>query len=151
MGTFSTSSDGQPFTSTLLFAYDEARHAIYFHTAKRGRIWENLQSNPQVCFSAARMGRLLPAPTALNFSVEYQSVVAFGKASLIEDAQESECALQLLMDKYFAHLRPGEHYRPITENELEVTAVFRMDIDEWSGKQKDAAEEFPGAFQWTGW
>ena len=151
MGSISTSVDGQPFTSTLLFVYDAPRHAFYFHTARRGRVWENLRSNPKVCFTAARMGRLLPAATALNFSVEYQSVVAFGAACLIEDAQEAEYGLQILMDKYFAHLRPGEDYRPITEGELSATAVFRLDIEEWSGKQKAVSEDFPGAFEWAGW
>src|SRR5690606_11384485 len=75
MGTIATSIDGQPYVSTLLFAYDEKRHAIYLHTGRRGRVWDNLQSNPKVCFTATHMGRLLPAATALNFSVEYQSVV----------------------------------------------------------------------------
>ncbi len=96
------------------------------------------------------MGRLLPAATALNFSVEYQSVVAFGPTYRIEDAQEAEYALQLMLDKYFAHLHSGVDYRPITEGELSATAVYRLDIEEWSGKQKAVAEDFPGAFDWPG-
>jgi nitroimidazol reductase NimA-like FMN-containing flavoprotein (pyridoxamine 5'-phosphate oxidase superfamily) len=94
------------------------------------------------------MGRLLPADTALNFSVEYQSVVAFGSADLIEDPVEAERALQLILDKYFPHLQPGKDYRPITEGELSITAVYRMEVEEWSGKRKAVDETFPGAFFW---
>ena len=32
-----TVHDGQPFVNTNLFAYDEADHVIYMHTARTGR------------------------------------------------------------------------------------------------------------------
>jgi len=148
MATIATAKGEQPFISTLLFAYDSQAKAIYFHTARRGRVWENIQSNPQVCLSATEMGRLLPAKTALNFSVEYQSVVMFGPARLIEDQREAEYGLQLILDKYFPHLLSGRDYRSIIEDELSATAVYRLDIEEWSGKRKTVTEEFPGAFRW---
>ena len=148
MCVLATAVDGQPFTSTLLFAYDPQRHAIYLHTARHGRVWENLKLNPSVCLTASEMGRLLPAPTALNFSVEYQSVVIFGTACLVENPAEAEQGLQIILDKYFPHLHPGQDYRPITENERNVTAVYRVDVEEWSGKRKAVEEDFPGAFRW---
>lgn len=148
MGTLATTHDGQPFQSTLLFVYEPTRRVIYIHTARRGRVWENLGSDPRVCFSAAEMGRLLPASTALNFSVEYNSVVVFGKVAQIGDPDEAEIALQTLLDKYFPHLHPGQDYRPITQGELEATAVYRLEIEEWSGKRKAVAEDFPGAFRY---
>lgn len=154
VATLATVQGNQPFQSMLLFALDEtgaegaapASHVIYFHTARRGRIWENLQAAPQVCLSAFEMGRLLPADTALNFSVEYHSAVAFGPAYLVTDPGEAERALQLILDKYFPHLHPGPDYRPITDNERDITAVYRLEVEEWSGKRKAVAEDFPGAF-----
>jgi uncharacterized protein len=148
MGTVATARDGQPFQSTLLFVYEPSRRAIYMHTARRGRVWENLGADPRVCFSAAEMGRLLPASTALNFSVEYSSVVVFGNAVHVTDPGEAEMALQILLDKYFPHLHPGQDYRAITQGELEATAVYRLEIEEWSGKRKAVAEDFPGAFRY---
>lgn len=147
-GMIATAQGEQPYLSTLLFALAPAQKVIYFHTARRGRVWDNLQQNRRVCFTATEMGRLLPADTALNFSVEYQSVVAFGNADLIEDPVEAERALQMILDKYFPHLQPGKDYRPITEGELSLTAVYRMEVEEWSGKRKSVAETFPGAFRW---
>lgn len=148
MGTLATVKDEQPFLVTLLFVYDPSRHAIYIHKGKRGRAQDNLSENPRVCFTVAEMGRLLPAVTALNFSVEYQSVVVFGSAVPVEDPVEAEQSLQALLDKYFSHLKPGIDYRPITPTELDATAVYRIDIEEWSGKRKQVDEDFPGAFLW---
>ena len=94
------------------------------------------------------MGRLLPADEALEFSVEYGGVVVFGTASIVSDPGEAEHGLQLLLDKYAPHLRPGRDYRPITAGELKRTSVFRLDIESWSGKRKVEAADFPGAYRY---
>jgi uncharacterized protein len=148
MGVLATAQENQPFTSTLLFAYDRSRHALYLHTARHGRVWENVQAGTKACFTCAQMGRLLPADTALNFSVEYESVVVFGPIQLVEAPEEAAAGLQLILDKYAPHLRPGPDYRPITEAERKATAVYRMDVTEWSAKRKQAPEDFPGAYDW---
>ncbi len=144
--TMATAIEGQPFINTNLYYYDETQHCIYFHTAQVGRTHSTLEANPRICFSISEMGRLLPADEALEFSVEYASVVVFGQATIIEDGKEKTYGLQKLLDKYAPHLRPGEHYRPITPDEVKRTAVYRIDIEEWSGKEKVVEPDFPGAF-----
>jgi nitroimidazol reductase NimA-like FMN-containing flavoprotein (pyridoxamine 5'-phosphate oxidase superfamily) len=145
-GALATVHDGQPFINTNLFAFDEAAHALYMHTARIGRTRANVEADGRVCFSIAEMGRLLPADTALEFSVEYAGVTVFGHARVVTDEAEARHGLQLLLDKYFSHLRPGPDYRPITDEELARTTVYRIDIEAWSAKQKAAADDFPGAF-----
>jgi hypothetical protein len=148
VGTLATVFDGQPFINSNLFVYDEATHVIYLHTARVGRTRANIEQEERVCFSVSEMGRLLPADTALEFSVEYAGVVVFGRASILQDGDEARYGLQLLLNKYFPHLRPGVDYRPTTDEELARTAVYRITIDQWSGKQKQAAPDFPGAFRY---
>lgn len=150
IGVLATVSEDQPFINTNLFVFDEARDALYLHTARTGRTRANIERNPRVCFSAFEMGRLLPADEALEFSVEYAGAVVFGRASVVDSKEEKEAALQALLDKYAPHLRPGEDYRPITAGELARTAVYRIDITEWSGKSKSAASDHPGAFRYGG-
>lgn len=147
VGVVATVSDGQPFLNSNLFVYDPTGHAIYIHTARAGRTRSNIEGDGRVAFTAYEMGRLLPASTALEFSVEYAGVVAFGRARVVTDAGEAERGLQLLLDKYAPHLRPGRDYRPTTSEELERTSVMRIDIEAWSGKCKQVAPEFPGAFR----
>jgi nitroimidazol reductase NimA-like FMN-containing flavoprotein (pyridoxamine 5'-phosphate oxidase superfamily) len=146
LATLATSDGEQPFLHMNLFAFDEDKRVIYMHTARLGRTRSNVIHNTRVCLGLSEMGRLLPADTALEMSVEYASVVVFGRASLVSDQSEARHGLQLLLDKYFAHLHAGSDYRPITDEELARTQVYRIEIDEWSGKRKQVAEDFPGAF-----
>jgi len=145
-GVLAMSYEGQPYVNSNLFAFDEAAHAIYLHTAREGRTRTNIERDGRVCFSVGEMGRLLPADTALAFSVEYASVVVFGQATQVTDEMEGRHGLQLLLDKYFPHLRPDRDYRPITDSELAQTAVYRIQIEAWSAKKKEAPTDFPGAF-----
>ncbi len=151
MGYLATENNGQPFINSNLFVYDETKHVIYMHTARVGRTRANIESDKadapaKVCFTVTEMGRLLPADEALEFSVEYSGVMAFGTAAIVEDADEQRYGLQLLMDKYFPHLRPGRDYRPIIDEELVRTSVYRIEIGTWTGKRKKVEDEFPGAF-----
>jgi uncharacterized protein len=145
-GMLATQWQEQPFLKPVLFAYDQAAHAIYIHGALEGRMRTNLEANLRVCFSVAEMGRLLPADTAMEFGVEYASAVVFGRAVVISDPDEATRGLQLILDKYFPHMKPGQDYRPIIPEELNITAVYRIDIQAWSGKEEVAKEDFPGAF-----
>jgi uncharacterized protein len=146
IGTLATVYEGQPFINANLFVYDAANRVIYMHTARYGRTRSNVEGHERVCFSVNEMGRLLPAPEALEFSVEYAGVVVFGDAWVVEDTDGAKRALQLLLDKYAPHLRPGEDYRPTTDEEIKRTAVYKINITEWSGKKKQVAEDFPGAY-----
>lgn len=147
-GVLATVRDGQPYLNSNLFVYDPEAHVIYVHTAQVGKTRVNVEDDEKVSFTAFEMGRLLPADEALEFSVEYGGVVAFGTGRIVDDIAEEERALQLILDKYAPHLRPGRDYRPITPEELKRTAVFRIEIDRWSGKQKKVEEAFPGAFEY---
>jgi nitroimidazol reductase NimA-like FMN-containing flavoprotein (pyridoxamine 5'-phosphate oxidase superfamily) len=147
-GVLATASDGQPFVNANLFVYDEAEHAIWMHTAAAGRTRTNIDADDRVCFTVFEMGRLLPADTALEFSVEYGGVVVFGRGHVVTEPDTARRALQLLLDKYFSDRVPGRDYRPTTDDELRRTAVYRVDIEAWSGKRKQAAPDFEGARSW---
>ncbi len=146
VGALATVDAGQPYLNVNLFWFDPTRRAVYVHTARRGRTRTNVEAGERVCFAVHEMGRLLPAPEALEFSVEYAGVVAFGTATVVDDAAEAAAALQSLLDKYAPHLRPGHDYRATTVDELARTTVMRIDIDAWSGKRKVVPADFPGAF-----
>lgn len=147
-GVLSTVSDGQPFLTPNTFYYDVERHAIYMHTASHGRTRDNVEQDNRVCFCVFRLGRLLPADRAKELSTEFASVVIFGRGIIVENRQEAREALQELADKYFPHLTAGKDYQQITPSEVSETTVFRIDIDQWSAKQKKVDQEFPGAFEY---
>lgn len=146
MGTMATSRGDQPFLVTRNYAYDAERHAIYMHGARKGRTFDNIQANGTVCFSVSEMGRLLPADEAIEVGIEYAGVVVFGRAVIVANQAEATHGLQLLLDKYFPHLKPGIDYQLILPEALKVTAVIRIDIESWSGKERAVEDDYPGAF-----
>ena len=145
-GVLATAVDEQPFVNTNLYLYDEADHAIYLHTARVGRTRALAEQNIPACFSISEMGRLLPAAEALEFSVEYKGVTVFGTLSVVPDEATATVKLQALLDKYFPHLTAGQDYRPPVPEELKRTSVYKLAIENWSAKQKQVADDFPGAF-----
>jgi nitroimidazol reductase NimA-like FMN-containing flavoprotein (pyridoxamine 5'-phosphate oxidase superfamily) len=116
------------------------------HSARAGRTASNVEGDEAICFTVTEMGRLLPAPRAFNMSVEYNGVVVFGRARIIDGEPGKRAALDLLVRKYFPHLNPESDYALPDQNELNLTAVYRIQIDEWSGKRKKVEDEYPNAF-----
>ena len=148
-GMLATEFEGQPFVKPTLFAYAEDENAIYIHGALAGRMRTNLEANPRVSFCVAEMGRLLPADTAMEVGVEYASAVVLGAVEEVTDPDVKRHGLQLLLERYFPHLKPGIDYRAVIQEELDITAVYRIRIESWSGKEDRAREDFPGAFYYS--
>jgi len=141
-----TSEKDQPVINFNTFVYDRESDAIYFHTAKKGKFRSNIEQNKQVCFSVASMGRLLPAEVAREFSVEYSSVVLYGSIEILTDMDLARDKMQLLLDKYFPQFRSEIHYKAITSDEIKEITVYKISIDKWSAKRKEAPADFKQAF-----
>ena len=46
------------------------------------------------------------------------------------------------MTKYAHHLQPGRDYQPIQEEEVIKTAVYKITIETWTGKQQSHDSEY---------
>lgn len=148
IGHIATRSDKQPYITPTLFWYSPEQHEIYFHSNVRGQIRSNAERYPEVCFEASQSGKLLPSNLALEFGMQYESVIAFGVIHLVEDEADKKRFLYGLIEKYFPGMTPGEHYRPITDKELQRTSVYAIAVEKWSGKrnwheQADQGDEWP--------
>jgi nitroimidazol reductase NimA-like FMN-containing flavoprotein (pyridoxamine 5'-phosphate oxidase superfamily) len=78
---------------------------------------------------------LLPSNVALEFSLQYRSVVIFGTARIITDPSESRKMLYGLIGKYFPGMTAGREYREITDKELRATSIYVIKVEAWSGKE----------------
>lgn len=135
IGHVATAWDTQPFINPTTFWYDEAGHRLIFHSNIVGRMRANADHSDRVCFETSEHGRLLPSNVALEFSLQYASVLAFGRLKVLEDLEEKRAALTGLIGKYFPQLTAGREYRPITDAELKRTSVYAIEIESWSGKE----------------
>jgi nitroimidazol reductase NimA-like FMN-containing flavoprotein (pyridoxamine 5'-phosphate oxidase superfamily) len=81
--------DGSPHIIPVGYAYGDGK--IFFHSCNRGFKMRALRRNPNVCFEVDE---------SLSDASMYKSVIAFGKAEIIEDGEEKIPYLQRLIDKY---------------------------------------------------
>jgi nitroimidazol reductase NimA-like FMN-containing flavoprotein (pyridoxamine 5'-phosphate oxidase superfamily) len=135
VGHVATSLDDQPFLTPTTFWYDEENHQIVFHSNVVGRIRSIIEANSKVCMEASELGKLLPSNVALEFSLQFRSVVVFGTARIINDPGEARKMLYGLISKYFPKMTAGREYREITDKELRATSVYAIKIEAWSGKE----------------
>lgn len=148
IGHVATRWDDQPFITPTTFWYDAERHEILFHSNVVGRVRANIERHARVCFETSECGSFLPSNVALQFSVQYRSVIAYGTARVLQDPAEQRRALYGLLEKYFPGMSPGQEYRPITDKELARTSVYAIDIESWSGKENwseraDQSDDWP--------
>ncbi len=135
LGVLGTVHESQPFVTPINYVYLEEDHAIYFHGTFVGRLRANMDINPNVCFNVSEMGRIIPHEEPVEFGVEYKSVVVFGQAELVESEEKKGEILQLIMDKYAPHLKPKIDYKQIPPEEVKRTAIHKIKIEDWTGKQ----------------
>lgn len=135
--------DVQPFINTSTFFYDEAGSRIIFHSNIAGRVRANIEQYPEVCVEVSEFGKLLPSNIALEFSLQYRSVIIFGQAYLIENESEKRKVLHQLIQKYFGEMQIDKDYRPATDKELKRTSTYEIKIESWSGKEnwKDMTDQ----------
>ena len=148
VGHVATAVDNQPFLTPTSFWYDEENHQVIFHSNVAGRIRSNIEANPKVSMEASELGRLLPSNVALEFSLQFRSVVVFGTARIISDPDEARRMLYGFISKYFPGMIAGREYREITDKELRATSVYAIKIEAWSGKENwdERAEQ---SNEWT--
>ncbi|MBP7690918.1 MAG: pyridoxamine 5'-phosphate oxidase family protein [Anaerolineales bacterium] len=135
IGHVATGWGDQPFLTPTTFWYDAAGHQIAFHSNVVGRVRANAEQQDRVCFETSTFGRFLPSNIAIEFSVQYASVVVFGRVRVVAEPDEQRRLLTGLLGKYFPSLTAGREYRPITEPELKRTSVYAIAIESWSGKE----------------
>ncbi|MBP1745164.1 MAG: putative flavin-nucleotide-binding protein [Firmicutes bacterium] len=119
--------DGQPFGTPVSYVF--TGRDIYFHAATAGAKLDNIKANPKVCFTVVGATEVLPG----DFSTNYESVMAFGKASMAE-GEEKAYALAELVKKYSPDfIQEGDAY--ILKN-LNNCVVVKIEMSGFSGKHR---------------
>jgi hypothetical protein len=87
-----------------------------------------------VCVTVSLVDALVLARSAFHHSMNYRSVVAFGQARLIDEAEQKNEALRVISE----HVIAGrwDEVRQPTEKELKATAVLELRIEEASAKMR---------------
>ncbi|HYO63533.1 MAG TPA: pyridoxamine 5'-phosphate oxidase family protein [Pyrinomonadaceae bacterium] len=123
-------ADGQPFV--IPTGYARAGDTLYVHGAQASRMLRELSRGVEVCVTVTLVDGLVLARSAFHHSINYRSVVVFGRAELVADEREKWDALHALTD----HIVPGRwaDVREPNEAEMRATSVLRLRLDEASAK-----------------
>ena len=123
-------ADGRPVV--IPTAYARIGETIVFHGASRSRTLLAAAAGTELCLTVTLLDGLVLARSAFHHSVNYRSVVAFGRATLITDPDEKMAALRAFVER----IHPGRWAvaRRPTAEELKATAVLELPLDEVSAK-----------------
>jgi uncharacterized protein len=122
--------EGQPFTIPHLYGVKDEK--IYIHGSVGSFMLRALKTEIDLCFSVTLIDGLVLARSAFHHSVNYRSVVLFGKAKIVEEEAEKMEALETLTD----HVVPGRwnEVRIPNATEMKQTIVLSIPIQEASAK-----------------
>jgi nitroimidazol reductase NimA-like FMN-containing flavoprotein (pyridoxamine 5'-phosphate oxidase superfamily) len=121
--------NGQPFV--IPTGYGRKDRVLYIHGSAASRMLTEAGKGIALCVTVTLVDGLVLARSAFHSSVNYRSVVILGTAEPVA-ADEKITALKTISD----HIVPGrwESLRPVKQEEIDQTAVLKLDIVEASAK-----------------
>src|ERR1700680_2118388 len=123
-------ADGLPYVIPM--GYARAGDKLYIHGSAASRLLTSLADGIDVCLTVTLLDGLVLARSAFNHSMNYRSVVVFGKAIAVEEETEKIEALRLFSE----HMMPGRwrELRDPKPIELKATLVMSLPLAEASAK-----------------
>ena len=130
-------AEDQPYVIPTL--YGRVGDAIYFHGSAASRMLRCVGEGVNVCVTVTLIDGIVLARSIFNHSMNYRSVVALGKASIVEASEEKLAALRAFSEK----ILPGRwnDARQPNEKELKATTVLRLPLTEVSAKIRSGPPE----------
>ncbi len=122
--------DNKPVVIPTAYARDGDE--IYIHGSQASRMMRVLKGGVEACLTVTLVDGLVLARSAFNHSMNYRSVVVFGKASVIEDENEKLKAMRAFSE----HILEGrwDDVRQPSATELKATTVLSLPLIEVSAK-----------------
>ncbi len=140
--------EGEPFVTPTTY-WREGRK-LYWHGSAASRMIRAQASGLPVCVTVTHMDGLVLARSGLVHSMNYRSVMAFGRARLIEGLAARRAAMEAFIDRLYPN-RSAE-LRPALDNEIKQIGLVEMTIEEASAKSRSGGvNRIPEDEDWTAW
>jgi len=119
------------------YTYQDSVLRLYFHSALEGKKLDIIRQNPLACFEVEGDQKLIPGESACAHGFAFESVIGSGTVTFIEDKAGKKAGLDAIMRQQTG--KSGCFF--YEEDVLEKTAVFRLDVSEWTGKRREAVQK----------
>jgi nitroimidazol reductase NimA-like FMN-containing flavoprotein (pyridoxamine 5'-phosphate oxidase superfamily) len=128
---FIDQDNGLPFVIPMGVARDNDR--ILLHGSTGSRMMRQIAQGIDLCVTVTQLNAIVVARSAFNSSMNYESVMIFGVARVLEDA-EKDIALERITEK----LVPGlwNYGRPLVTKEMAATMIVELSLDKISAKSR---------------
>jgi nitroimidazol reductase NimA-like FMN-containing flavoprotein (pyridoxamine 5'-phosphate oxidase superfamily) len=122
--------EGQPFV--IPTGYARVNEQLLIHGSQVSRMLRTLSSGIDVCVTVTLVDGLVLARSAFHHSINYRSVVMFGRATIVDDREAKLAALFAFSEQVI----PGRwnDVREPSEQELKATTVLSLPLVEVSAK-----------------
>jgi hypothetical protein len=123
-------AEGKPVV--IPTGYGRRGDTLYVHGSSASRMFRAMGEGADVCVTVTLVDGLVLARSAFHHSMNYRSVVIFGKAALVEDPALKREALEVFTE----HVARGrwQEVRQPSEKELQATTVLAIPLEEVSAK-----------------
>jgi len=121
--------DGYPVIIPTI--YGRSDDVLYLHGATTSRMLQTLEKGENICINVTFIDGIVLARSLFHSSMNYRSVVIFGKGILVPDDEKMK-ALNIVSDQII----PGrwEEARVPNAKELKATKLIKVKISEASAK-----------------
>ncbi len=119
---------GWPYAVPLSYVYADG--CLYFHCAKTGHKLDAIRSCDRVSFCVIDRDEVVPA----EYTTYFRSVIAFGRAEIVQQADEVRAAIEALGVKYHP-ADSAENRAHFIEKELPALCMVRLRIEHMTGKE----------------
>jgi nitroimidazol reductase NimA-like FMN-containing flavoprotein (pyridoxamine 5'-phosphate oxidase superfamily) len=122
--------DGRPFIIPTLHA--RRGDEILLHGATTSRLIRHAQAGHELCLTFTHIDGIVLARSVFHHSINYRSVVLFGRGDLVQGDQ----AMMQALEQFTERLMPGrwEDARSPNVKELKATSVVAISIESASAK-----------------
>lgn len=127
-------ADGKPVVIPTIHA--RVGETLYAHGSQGSRMLRALRDGAEVCVTVTLLDGLVLARSAFHHSMNYRSVIIFGRATEVIDPAERLSALDAIVE-HVAHGRTKDARRP-NDVELRKTMVIAVPLEEASAKMRAA-------------
>lgn len=119
--------DGYPYGVPLNFHYDELENIIYFHGAKSGHKIDAIKNCNKVCFTVYNNG----VQKNDDWFYYVDSVIAFGRAELVEQTDRIYEKVRALGNKYYPS---KEEVEEEIKRDISRVQLVAIKIEHMTGK-----------------
>lgn len=135
---------GRPVVIPFGYQFDAGEpDRLYLHGTPGGRAMDRLESGEPVCVTVTLLDGLVYSKTALYHSMNYRSVVCFGRGQRVTDRATQDRVFERMVSRYFAGRTIGRDYSAPTEAHLGATSLVEIQIEEWSAKRREGGPKGP--------